>query len=94
MLRDALVNLMKNDSGGKCKLGRLISDLDSETAELFTKALKSDIGTSAICRTLNNEGIKISREYLGQQRSKCFTSPEGPNHCCLNQNVLVQIKES
>jgi hypothetical protein len=94
MLRDALVNLMKNDSGGKCKLGRLIADLDRETSDLLLKALKSDIGTSPICRTLNNEGIKISREYLGQQRRQCFVSPEGAKRCCLNQEETRSTEES
>lgn len=86
MLRDALTDLMKNSGGDKCKLGKVISDLDSETAEILRAALRSDLATTVLCRTLNNEGIKISREFLGQQRRQCFLSPEGAQRCCMNES--------
>lgn len=90
MLRDALTDLMKNSSSDKCKLGKVISDLDSETAEILRAALRSDLATTVLCRTLNNEGIKISREFLGQQRRQCFLSPEGAHRCCMNESPESQ----
>jgi len=92
MLRDALVDLMKDSGGGKCKLGKVICDLDAETAEILVTALRSDVPTTVLSRTLNNEGIKISREFLGTQRRQCFLSPDGGQRCCIGASTGVQEK--
>jgi hypothetical protein len=90
MLKDALLNLMKNNDGDKCKLGKLIGELDKETAEMLSNALRSNVATTVLCRTLNNEGIKISREFLGTQRKQCFLSPGSSPKCCLNKTDANQ----
>jgi hypothetical protein len=77
MLKDALLNLMKNNDGDKCKLGKLIGELDKETAEMLSNALRSNVAT-------------ISREFLGTQRKQCFLSPGSSPKCCLNKTDANQ----
>lgn len=91
MLRDALMDLMKKNAGGDmCKLGKVIRGLDEDTSGVLVDALRSDIATTVICRTLNNEGIKISREFLGTQRKQCFLSSNNPERCCLAEKKETQ----
>lgn len=85
MLRDALRQLIDDPSGRAkdCKLGKIISSQDEETAEIFIEALKSSASTMGLVRALKSEGIAISREYLGEKRARCFKEPGNAN-CCLS----------
>lgn len=84
MLRDALRQLIEDPSGKSkdCKLGKIIASQDKETIEIFLEALKSEASTMSLVRALKSEGISLSREYLGEKRSRCFK--EGNPNCCLN----------
>lgn len=83
-LKDTL-KLIVNNSGlaSMCKLGRIYSDMDTETKDAFRNAMTSSASTLAICRALNDDGIKIRREFLGDKR-KCFSSISAASNCCLN----------
>lgn len=85
MLSDSLQKLMKSPTGtGKdCKLGTIINSLDKETSAILTEALSSNASTMGLVRALKEEGIYLSREYLGEKRTQCFKS-SGSNACCLN----------
>ena len=85
MLRDSLQNLI-NNPGRKwdCKLGGIINSLDEETAETLVQALCSNTSTMGLVRALKDDGIPISREYLGEKRNTCFKG--GSSNCCLQQS--------
>ena len=86
MLKDTLKELIEKPSNtvDKCKLGSIISSQDSETQTVLLEALCGDISTMSLIRALNAEGIKLSREYLGEKRATCFKSENGLSNCCLN----------
>jgi hypothetical protein len=86
MLRDSLQKLMNNPhgSGRECKIGNIINSLDKETAKILIDALKSDASTMGLVRALKDEGLPVSREYLGEKRNECFKG-EGNSKCCLQQ---------
>ena len=88
MLKDALQELLKNPDGtNRCKVGRIVCDLDEETAKIFISALRSnDVQTTALVKTLMSDGIKISREFLGHKR-QCFRDPEVAKNCCVMQQI-------
>jgi hypothetical protein len=91
MLRDSLQKLI--DSPGRerdCKLGNIIKSLDGETAAILVEALKSDASTMGLVRALKDEGIPVSREYLGEKRNTCFKA--GGAGCCLAQNAESKEK--
>lgn len=85
MLSDSLQKLMKSPTGtGKdCKLGTIINSLDKETSEILAEALSSNASTMGLVRALKDEGIYVSREYLGEKRTQCFKG-SGTSACCLN----------
>lgn len=85
MLSDSLQKLMKSPTGtGRdCKLGTIINSLDKETSEILTEALSSNASTMGLVRALKDEGIYLSREYLGEKRTHCFKG-SGNSACCLN----------
>jgi hypothetical protein len=86
MLRDSLQKLMQDPSGKgrECKIGNIINSLDEETAQMLVDALKSDASTMGLVRVMKDEGIPVSREYLGEKRNECFKS-ESSSRCCLQQ---------
>lgn len=83
VLRETLQQLLSDPSGRlkQCKLGTIINSQDSETKAIFIEALKSDASTMSLVRALKEEGIFLSREYLGEKRSNCFRG-DGAS-CCL-----------
>ena len=85
MLSDSLQKLMKSPTGtGRdCKLGTIINSLDKETSEILIEALSSNASTMGLVRALKDEGIYLSREYLGEKRTQCFKG-SGSSACCLN----------
>lgn len=86
MLKDVLKQIVDNPEGQSrdCKLGKIISSQDEETAELLIKALAGPASTMSLVRALSADGIKLSREYLGEKRSSCFKNPDSIDKCCLN----------
>jgi len=87
MLRDALQELLNNpDCRKECKVGRIISDLDDETAKILVSTLRSEVPTVALVKTLSAEGIKISREFLGSRR-QCFKDASAAKGCCISQKI-------
>jgi len=86
MLKDVLKQIVEHPEGQSrdCKLGRIISSQDQETAELLIQALAGPASTMSLVRALNEEGLKLSREYLGQKRSTCFKGTTSSEKCCLN----------
>lgn len=91
MLRDSLQKLIDNPGRERdCKLGNIINSLDDETAVMLVEALKSDASTMGIVRALKDEGLPLSREYLGEKRNTCFKS--GSPSCCLAAGVKSKEK--
>lgn len=91
MLRDSLQKLINNPGREKdCKIGNIIKSLDSETAVMLVEALKSDASTMGIVRALKDEGLPVSREYLGEKRNSCFKN--GSANCCLTDGVEFKEK--
>lgn len=87
MLKDALSSLITNQSKQQqCKLGKLICSLDDEESELLIGALKSEVSTMSLIRTLKSEGINLSREYLGEKRN-CFKNSEDSKTCCIAERL-------
>lgn len=84
MLKDSLQKLIDNPGRERdCKLGNIINSLDKDTATILVDALKSDASTMGIVRALKDEGLPVSREYLGEKRNTCFKA--GSPSCCLTQ---------
>jgi hypothetical protein len=82
-LKDTLNSIADNSQNSSfCKFGKIYSDMDEDTQEAMRSALTSGASTMDICRALNDDGIKVRREFLGEKR-KCFTSQSAT--CCLNQ---------
>lgn len=78
MLKNALSELLEKVESGKsrdCKLCKLVSEQDPDTAEVIIKTLQSNAPTRSIARAFNAEGFAISREYLGEKRKTCFKNP-------------------
>ena len=73
----------KSGMGSMCKFGKIYSDMDAETKEALRSAMTSSASTMDICRALNDDGIKIRREFLAEKR-KCFSSISAASNCCLN----------
>lgn len=91
MLKDSLQKLI--DSHGRerdCKLGNIIKSLDDETAVMLVEALKSEASTMGLVRALKDEGIHLSREYLGEKRNTCFKA--GSPSCCLAAGIESKEK--
>lgn len=83
-LKDTLQALtVKPNSLGYCKFGAIFINQDKETQEAFTEVLRSGASTLDITRALNNDGISIRREFLGEKR-RCFNDPDIV--CCLGDN--------
>ena len=88
MLKDALGKLLETQNSRQdCKLGRIVSGLDGDTADALLQVLKSDITTMSLVRTLNSEGISIGREFLGEKRNTCLKDPEAAKTCCLRNQI-------
>ena len=83
-LRDALIDITERNGsiGGLCKFGRICVSLDIETQDALKAIME-------ITRALNDDGIKIRREFVGQKR-QCFTNPNAD--CCL-KNSLNEAKK-
>ena len=91
MLKDALGKLLESqNSKQECKLGRIIADLDSDTAQALVEALKSDVSTMSLIRALASEGIPIGREFLALKRNNCFKNPDTANLCCISNRLGVK----
>jgi hypothetical protein len=91
MLRDSLQKLIDNPVRDRdCKLGNIIKSLDEETSAILVGALKSDASTMGLVRVLKDEGIHLSREYLGEKRNTCFKG--GSQNCCLAAEVELKEK--
>ena len=87
MLKDALSSLISNQSKQQqCKLGKILCSLDPEESQLLVDALKSNISTMSLIRTLKSEGINLSREYLGEKRN-CFKNNEESKTCCMKEGA-------
>jgi hypothetical protein len=80
-LKDTLLTLTDSSKNSLfCKFGKIYIDLDEETRGALESALKSGASTMDICRALNDDGIHIRREFLGEKR-RCFADSSTP--CCL-----------
>jgi hypothetical protein len=81
-LKDTL-NLIANSSqcASLCKFGRIYTGMDEDTQDALRSAVTSGATTMDICRALNDDGIKIRREFLAEKR-KCFSSHSAS--CCMN----------
>lgn len=91
MLKDSLQKLIESPTRERdCKIGNIIKSLDDETAILLVEALKSDASTMAIVRAMKDEGVPVSREYLGEKRNTCFKA--GSPNCCLASGVESKEK--
>lgn len=84
-LKDTL-NLIASSSqrASLCKFGKIYTGMDAETRDALRSALDSDATTMDICRALNDDGIKIRREFLADKR-KCFSS-QSPS-CCMSTEI-------
>jgi hypothetical protein len=83
-LKDTLNSIADNSvNGSLCKFGRIYVDMDDDTQNALRSAMNSGASTMDICRALNDDGIKIRREFLGEKR-KCFSSISTSSACCLN----------
>jgi hypothetical protein len=87
-LKDTLADTLKSiaDNSGDallCKFGRIYKNMDKDTQNALRSAMNSSASTMDICRALNDDGIKIRREFLGEKR-KCFSSTSTASACCLN----------
>jgi hypothetical protein len=83
-LKDTLKSITDNSQVSSfCKFGKIYYEMDDDTKEAMRSAMTSSASTMDICRALNDDGIKVRREFLGEKR-KCFTSQSAA--CCLNQN--------
>lgn len=90
-LKDALISITENNGshGGLCKFGRICVDLDLETQHALRAAMISSASIMEITRALNDDGIKVRREFVGQKRH-CFTNPD--SNCCL-ETKFDQIRK-
>lgn len=92
VLRETLEQLLSPKGKSKmCKLGTIITSQDSDTKTVFIEALKSNTSTIGLVRALKEEGIFISREYLGEKRMNCFRN-DSPM-CCLNSQEAAKETE-
>ena len=84
-LKDTL-NLIAKSSHypSLCKFGRIYTDMDEETRDALRSAITSGATTMDICRALNDDGIKIRREFLAEKR-KCFSSQSAS--CCMTTEI-------
>jgi hypothetical protein len=83
-LKDTLKSIADGSLAGSfCKFGKIYHGMDDDTKEAMRSAMASSASTMDICRALNDDGIKVRREFIGEKR-KCFTSQSAA--CCLNQN--------
>ena len=83
-LKDTLDELLSQSPSGSnplCKMGRIYMDFDEETQKSFKEVMLSSAATTAITRALNQDGIKVRREFIGAKRI-CFTQPG--QECCLS----------
>jgi hypothetical protein len=87
-LRDRLKRLAeKSGVNGKiCKFGNIYISLEQETREAFECAMTSGATTMDITRALNEDGIKVRREYVAEKR-KCFR--EENLECCLKKEEII-----
>ncbi len=80
-LKDTLISLSTKPAGqGYCKFGAIFVNQDKETQDALKDVLRSGASTLDITRALNNDGISIRREFVGEKR-RCFTDPT--INCCL-----------
>jgi hypothetical protein len=83
-LKDTLLSLTDTSKNSSfCKFGKIYFDVDEETRDALSSALKSGASTMDICRALNEDGLHIRREFLGEKR-RCFT--DSSVQCCLGPN--------
>lgn len=75
---------------GLCKFGSIYEDFDPETQEAFRDVLLSPVSTQKITRALNDDGIKIRREHVGDKR-RCFLDIN--KKCCLRPENDTKPKE-
>jgi hypothetical protein len=80
-LKDTLLSLASKPDGlGYCKFGAIFINQDKELQDALTEVLRSGASTLDITRALNNDGISIRREFVGEKR-RCFKDPN--IICCL-----------
>lgn len=63
---------LKSLNGGAatpCPVGKLLNDMDKETAEALRSALLSRVATRVIHAELVNAGIKIGRDTVASHRN-------------------------
>lgn len=77
----SLADTSKNNA--LCKFGKIFMGLDEETREALDSALRSEASTMDISRALNDDGLHIRREFLGEKR-RCFN--DLATTCCLGPN--------
>ena len=81
-LKDTL-NLIASSSksASLCKFGGIYVGMDEDTKDALRSAMTSGATTMDICRALNDDGVKIRREFLAEKR-KCFSTHSAS--CCMN----------
>ena len=70
MLKESLESLLETDEPG-CRVGRMMTDFDEETKEVFISVMESQASNRAIAYELRREGIIIDRSTIGVARP-CF----------------------
>ena len=70
MLKESLESLLETDEPG-CRVGRMMTDFDEETKEVFISVMESQASNRDIAYELRREGIIIDRSTIGVARP-CF----------------------
>lgn len=90
-LKDTLQALASKPNGlGYCKFGGIFINFDKDTQDALADVLRSGASTLDITRALNNDGITIRREFVGEKR-RCFNDPNIV--CCLGDKRPAFPKE-
>lgn len=69
-LKNKLNELADVESSDVCPIGRIIKELDTETADALLRVMKSPASTRDIHSTLVKAGYKLGRDTLSAHRKK------------------------
>lgn len=72
MLKDSLRALANSfNDVPECRIGKLLTELDEETADAFVSAMASKASTRAIWAALRSSSVAVDRSILDRKRG-CF----------------------
>lgn len=84
-LKDTLNLIVSNSKcASLCKFGGIYTRMDEDTRDALRSAMTSGATTMDICRALNDDGVKIRREFIAEKR-KCFSTYSAL--CCMNRET-------